>query len=103
MQLLHRNSTNVLRLEEYTDDVTGLPVTNATVTASLFQQDGTQVAGAQNLPMPYYAVSGNIPAQYRGILAASVALPDETYDVLFTATNPDGVREFADTCIVQDG
>lgn len=103
MQILTRGATNVLRLTAYTDDVTGLPVTNATVTGSLFGQDGTPVTNAQALAMPYFAASGAIPAQYRGIIPATVLLPDQSYDLVCTATNADGVRPFNDTCIVQDG
>lgn len=102
-QTLHRNSTNVLRLTEYTDEVTGLAVTNATVTGTLYNPDGTIVTGANAIAMPYVAASGAIPAQYRGIIAATVALPLARYGVKFRATNPDGVREFTDTCIVEDG
>lgn len=102
-QIFHRGSTNVFRLEEYTDEVTGLPVTNATVLGTLYKSDGTPVTGATNIAMPYFAGSGSIPAQYRGIVAATVLVPEKKYGVKFVATNPDGVREFRDTCIVEDG
>lgn len=103
MKTLRRNSTNVLRLTDYTDDVTGLPVTNAVVTASLYNPDGTTVTGATNIAMPFVAATGSFPAQYRGIIASTVALPLSKYGVKFHATNADGVREFTDTCIVEDG
>lgn len=103
MKTLRRNSTNVLRLTDYTDDVTGSPVTNATVTASLYNPDGSTVTGATNIAMPYFAASGNIPAQYRGIVQSTVSLPLSKYGVKFHATNADGVREFTDTCNVEDG
>lgn len=103
MQTLHRASTNVLRLTDYTDDVTGLPVTNATVTGTLYNPDGTPVTGATNINMPYFAAAGAIPAQYRGIIPSTVALPLARYGVKFVATNVDGVREFRDACMVEDG
>lgn len=102
-QTLHRASTNVLRLTDYTDEVTGLPVTNATVTGTLYNPDGSAVTGANAVAMPYVAASGAIPAQYRGIIAATVSLPLSKYGVKFHASNVDGVREFTDTCIVEDG
>lgn len=108
MQILHRGSTNVLRLIEYTDEVTGLAVTNATVTGTLYNPDGTIVTGANAVSMAFVA-SGWIPEkqalgpQYRGIIASTVALPLPKYGVKYHASNPDGVRDFTDTCIVEDG
>lgn len=103
MQVLKRRSTNVIRLKAYTDEVTELPVVNATVTGSLFSQAGVAVTNAQALPMTYFAASGAIEAQYRGIVPSTVLLPDPTYDLVCTATNVDGAREFNDTCVVEDG
>lgn len=103
MQILTRGSTNVLRIQEYTDEVTELAVTNAIVTGTLFDQDGVAVTGATNLSMTYFAAAGAIPAQYRGIVPSTVLLPKETYDLRVTATNADGVREFNEQCIVEDG
>lgn len=103
MQILTRRSTNAVRLREYTDDVTGLAVTDATVTGSIFAKDGTVVTGAQNFSMPYFVASGATPAEYRGILLASVLFPDDSYELVVTATNGQGTREFNETCLVQDG
>jgi hypothetical protein len=103
MHIFTRRSTNVLRLLAYTDDVTGLPVIDATVTGSVFAQDGTAVTGAQNIAMPYFAASGAIPAQYRGILPSTVLFPNDSYHLISTATNANGVREFNETCTVEDG
>lgn len=103
MQRLVRGSTNVIRLLEYTDEVTELAVIDATVTGTLFDQDGVAVTGATNLAMPYFAVAGAIPAQYRGIVPSTVLLPKETYDLRVTAVNGNGTRLFNDTCVVEDG
>lgn len=103
MQRLVRGSTNVLRLEEYTDEVTELAVIDATVTGTLYDQAGVAITGATNLAMPYFAAVGAIPAQYRGIVPSTVLLPDPTYDLRITAVNANGTRLFNDTCVVEDG
>jgi hypothetical protein len=103
MQILTRGSTNVIRVLEYTDEVTELAAIDATVTGTLYDQSGAAVTGATNLAMPYYAASGAIAAQYRGIVPSTVLLPNETYDLRVTATNANGTRLFNDTCVVEDG
>lgn len=89
-------STNVVQVARLKDKLTGLYLSTATGSLSLYDDVGSPVTGAQNLAMPYTAGVGSNPGFYRGVIPSTVALVDGTvYDARATLTAADGsVRLF---------
>lgn len=91
---LKLGSTNVGQIARFKDKLTGLYLSTATGSLSLYDDLGAPVTGAQNLAMPYTA--GTPSGFYRGVIPSTVVLVDGTvYDARATLTAADGsVRLF---------
>lgn len=68
-------NTNVIELTGLTDAITEAAINDATVTVTIKDADGEEVAG-QTWPAPMDAVDGTdgIPGLYRGIIEDDVAM-----------------------------
>lgn len=89
---LAAGSTNVLELASLRDATTQRLISDATVTASVYQSDKTTVvSGGSNLSCS--AVGGR-PGLYRGTLPSTAALPDGTVYVKYTAVSAGFTRVF---------
>jgi hypothetical protein len=87
------SSTNVIRLRKLKNTVTGAMPPSATVTGTLLDKNGAQVAGATNLAMPLDATLN----EWRGVVLPTVALVAGPYTAVVTATLPDtSVRVFSE-------
>jgi hypothetical protein len=67
-------ATNRVRLVGLVDEDTGAYPIDATVTATITEDDGTPIAGAVNLPMPLDGTTSGEDTEYRGDVPASVPL-----------------------------
>jgi hypothetical protein len=75
VHILYVGNTNKLELDDLTNEVTGEPINDATVTLTLKDTTGSPVSGETwPLPMPYVAGSAGL---YRCYLASTLPLVGE--------------------------
>lgn len=106
LQYLIVGATNDIDLSHPTvppmiDTATGLPVTNATGTMTLYDSTDGSVAGAIGLAVAFVAGVPGFAARYRSVLPSSVVLvPNASYTAKMTMTDSLGnVRPFWVPCL----
>lgn len=75
------------------DTTDGSYPTTATVTGSLYDANGTVVAGASNIALPYVAGTAGASTLYRGVLTAAISatlIEGATYEFRALATDASG-------------
>ena len=87
---LYLASTNVIKVSRLKDRVTGDYLDNATLTAALFDADGSPVSGAEDIAFTFTAGVGSAPGHYYGAIPHTVALvAGDTYDLRVRAIAAD--------------
>lgn len=80
-------ATNTIELTGLQNTSTGDYIRDADVKASLYDQLGVPVAGAQNIPMTYVLGTDGKDTLYRGAIPSDVPLQQVPYTVVITATD----------------
>lgn len=95
MNILYVSSDNLLTLNTLTDDLTGLLISNATVSTTITDPDDNLVATLSLTPT-------STPGQYQAQLAHSVVLvAGAQYTLTTTVTSSSNQLVLVDLCLAQ--
>lgn len=84
---LYQSNTNEVRLPGLQNADTLAYITGATITATLYNPDGTAVTGYSNLAMTDVA---GVPGTYSLVISSAFNAPVGNYNLIFSGTTPTG-------------